>query len=185
MNKLEIEKLILRVNGIESNLKSINPVMEKISIDMKSQTKLNFRKQQTPEGAGWKKSNSGQTLRKTSALMHSIASGYGENFAMVGTNKIYARIHQEGGIIKPKNGRYLTIPLSAGARGKSAKEFDGLFSLRLDTGLYLVKNKGKNEIEFMYQLVKSVTIPKRPYMGVNKKMLDRYKKWLGEFTLGG
>ena len=37
---------------------------------MKSQTKLNFRKQQTPEGKSWKKNErGGQSLRKTLALI--------------------------------------------------------------------------------------------------------------------
>lgn len=185
MSKLKIDDFVVKINKMEKNLKDLSPVMKKISIDMKSQTKLNFRKQQTPQGKSWKKSErGGQTLRKTSALMHSIANGYGGNFAVVGTNKLYARIHQNGGVIKPKRGKYLTIPIAPGAKKRSAREFDDLFTLRIDSDLYLVRNKGKDDIEFMYKLVKSVVIPKRSYIGINRKMIERYEKWLQEYTIG-
>lgn len=76
-----------------------------------------------------------------------------------------ARVHEYGVEIKPKNGRYLTIPLNKRAREHSPRDFDDLFTLKADTGeLYLVRNKGKDELEFMYWLAKSVKIPERSYI---------------------
>ncbi|MFT9493415.1 hypothetical protein [Anaerosolibacter sp.] len=76
-----------------------------------------------------------------------------------------ARVHEFGMTITPKNKRYLTIPLNKLAKEKSPKDFNDLFSFKADSGeLYLVREKGKDKLEFMYWLAKSVTIPERSYM---------------------
>ena len=49
--------------------------------------------------------------RKTGDLARSIAVAYedGGMTARIGTNKIYGRIQEYGGVILPKNGKYLTF----------------------------------------------------------------------------
>ena len=144
MNKLKIDDLVIKINNMENNLKDLSPVMKKISIDMKSKTNLNFRKQSDPMGNKWLKSKkkTGMTLSDTGDLKQGISSYYGDDFAMIGTNKIYARIHQYGGIIKSRGGKA---------------------TLRTKTG---------------------IVIPQRKFIGMNKKMKERYGKWLQEYTIG-
>lgn len=73
----------------------------------------------------------------------------------------YAAIHEFGGVIKPKNAKYLTIPQDPFFVGKRAREFD-LSVVRAKSGnLYLVQ---KNTGVFAYLLKKSVTMPARPYL---------------------
>lgn len=76
-----------------------------------------------------------------------------------------AGIHEYGVVIKPKKSQYLTVPVNPKAKGRKASEFNDLFSIKTDDGeLFLVRNKGKDGIEFMYWLTKSVNIPKRPFL---------------------
>lgn len=79
----------------------------------------------------------------------------------VGTNLVYARIHDQGGVIKPVKAKYLTIPLG---NMKRAKKGAGLFFIKSKKGnKLLVRKKGKG-IEPMFLLKDQVTIPKRPYL---------------------
>ena len=105
-----------------------------------------------------------------------------------------ANVHEYGTTIKPKRAKRLAIPLNKRAREKSPRQFNDLFPLTTSNGaLYLVRNKGQNQLEFMYWLAKEVHIPERSFIrggfdeGVNRfsnrsKMLLR-KVILGAITL--
>ncbi|SFP18619.1 hypothetical protein [Salibacterium halotolerans] len=76
-----------------------------------------------------------------------------------------ARVHEFGMDIKPKQSQYLTIPAHPKAHGKSAGEFKDLFFIETDDGSKLLaREKGKDEIEVYFVLVKSVSIPERSYV---------------------
>ncbi|RJQ25449.1 MAG: hypothetical protein C4589_11300 [Peptococcaceae bacterium] len=53
-------------------------------------------------------------LQVSGDLRKSIMIDVGKNEVRIGTSEIYARIHQFGGIIKPKRGRFLWIPVRFG-----------------------------------------------------------------------
>jgi len=59
--------------------------------------------------------NAGQPLRDTGALQRSISSSATADHVAVGTNLKYARIHQFGGVIRPKNKKMLAFPGPTGA----------------------------------------------------------------------
>lgn len=74
-----------------------------------------------------------------------------------------ATVHEFGAVIRPKK-QYLTIPLKKKYRGKNPRDFD-LFFLRTKEGnAFLVRNKGKDELEFAYMLTKEVNIPERSFL---------------------
>ncbi len=76
-----------------------------------------------------------------------------------------ATVHEFGKVIVPKTSKYLTIPVNKKSYGKSAKSFKDLYVLKTDSGeLYLVRNKGKDSIEFLYWLAKKVEIPERSFI---------------------
>jgi len=96
-----------------------------------------------------------------------------------GTGEVkYARIHEEGGVIVPKNGRYLAIPLPAArtaagvSRFASPRDVPGLTfvqSLRgqpmlVATTRTKTGRAGKAYGVPMFLLRTSVTIPQRPYL---------------------
>ncbi len=71
-----------------------------------------FENERSPGGEGWDKSDraeeeGGQTLSDTGRLKSSVSVSAGADSVEVGTNAIYAAIHQFGGDIKPKKGRAL------------------------------------------------------------------------------
>ena len=76
-----------------------------------------------------------------------------------------ANVHEYGVTIKPKKAKRLAVPLNKKARERSPRSFNDLWPLKAaDGALYLVRDKGSNEIEFMYWLATSVTIPERAFI---------------------
>jgi len=90
-----------------------------------------------------------------------------EGSIMVGKSAWYLKVHQHykfNGYIRPKNAMYLTIPIARSAVGRRARDFDGLFVIKIPgRDPLLVRKKGKKGIELMYALKKQVYVPKRLY----------------------
>jgi len=79
-------------------------------------TQLRFRNTEDPEGNKWKKSAraslaGGKTLTDSAQLKKSIHAKFSARSASIGTNKLYAAIHQFGGVIKPKKSAWLTFEI--------------------------------------------------------------------------
>lgn len=93
-------------------LSDTKPLMADIGEVLVSGTVKRFREEKDPQGKTWEKSarakeESGQTLSDTGRLRSSIDYAATSNKVMVGSNVVYARIHQLGGEIKPKKGKKL------------------------------------------------------------------------------
>lgn len=73
-----------------------------------------------------------------------------------------ARVHEYGMTIKPKKAKALTIPVSPKAKGKRARDFPNLF--RPKGTRVLAIPKGKDDIEVLFVLVPSITIPERSFL---------------------
>lgn len=84
--------------------------------------------------------------------------------AVVGTDVEYAAIHEYGGVITPKNAKYLAIPLTEAARAHAGgpRSYPGQLTPRFNKGSAgsLVDEQGVAQ----FALVRSVTIPARPYL---------------------
>jgi len=89
-----------------------------------------------------------------------------------------ANVNEFGCSIKPRRAKRLTIPLNKRARENSPRSFNDLFTLRAASGeLYLVRKKGKDQLEFMYWLAKEVHIPERAFIrGGFDSNKDRFGK---------
>ncbi len=116
------------------------PVMRDLATYGEASTRERFHTQIGPDGQPWKKSlramlTGGKTLTESGHLGDSIASDAGRDWAAWGSNMIYARIQQLGGVIKPKvAGGKLRFRLAGGG----------------------------------FRTVSQVTLPARPYLGVNQ-----------------
>lgn len=94
--------------------KALRPdqLMDRVAQYGASSTVRRIRSGLPPENAPltqrYKKS--GQTLRDTGELMDSITAKHGTDYAAWGSNQPYARIQQEGGVIKPSQAQKLAIP---------------------------------------------------------------------------
>lgn len=75
-----------------------------------------------------------------------------------------AAVHEFGATIHPRNAKNLAIPLSPRARGRSPRDFDDLWTYDNGEDRFLVRDKGKTGLEFLYLLLPSVTIPERSFI---------------------
>ena len=116
--KIEDREVREMLAKVQARLKDLTPVMKIIGQTIRTSVIKNFEKGGRP--MPWKPSarasiKGDKTLIDTTRLMRSITSkGYSDR-AEVGTNVIYAAIHQLGGrtkphIIKPRNAKALKIP---------------------------------------------------------------------------
>ena len=118
-----------------------------------------------------------------------------------------ANVNEFGVTIRPKTAKRLAVPLNKRAREHSPRAFSDLFPLKTNNGLYLVRNKGSNQLEFMYWLATEVTIPERAFIrggfDANAKQIsqkatqmlkkvilghldvDNYFNFMGEFIVSG
>lgn len=87
------------LKALESSAADMTPAMRKIAGTLHAETDINFDETGRPE---WVVSQAaddrdGQTLRKTGRLQGSISTEYDASHATIGTNTVYAAIHQFGG----------------------------------------------------------------------------------------
>lgn len=106
----------IRLEGDWSKLKnnlhrlgkmSFTSLHKEIGEQLLSSTQERFKTQRGPDGRKWKPSirvrtEGGQTLSDTRRLRNSLTTTARPDRVVVGTNDIRARLHQEGGEIKPK-----------------------------------------------------------------------------------
>lgn len=112
--------------------------------------------------------------RRTGHLINSIVYECEEFVARIGSNLKYARIHELGGVITPKSARALAIPIHPDAKAASGpKAFGGQLGMITRPGksplLIRARDVGRdrnnrNVFDLMYVLLRSVTIPARPYL---------------------
>lgn len=110
----------------------------------------------------------GVTLVERGLLQRSIKSEPKGNRVVIsagGANVPYARIHHEGGIIRPKRAQYLTIPLTPKAKQFTARDYPGETFIR--KGVIFAKDG--DDITPIYALKKEVRMPARPYMMLDGK----------------
>ena len=104
-----LDKAVLKAG---QHLANTEALMDSIGEALVSGTIKRFAAGKSPDGKDWQPSGralaeGGQTLDKTGALKLSIDKQVFPDLVVVGTNKEYARIHQFGGTIKPKKGKFL------------------------------------------------------------------------------
>lgn len=104
---------VVGIEAVQAALKTIaqhtndtQPIMRGIANILQQRTQQSFETKTSPFGQAWKPSE--HSLRQNGVLSR-IASKASAYHAEIYTTPIYAAIHQFGGTIKPKNGKYLTF----------------------------------------------------------------------------
>lgn len=97
------------------------PLMKTISEDMLAAVHENFAREGRPRWVPI--TRAGEILRDSGRLYTSIDADYDNDEAVVGTNVVYARIHNEGGITRPHVIR---------AKNKRALYFNGRFAKQVN-----------------------------------------------------
>lgn len=100
---------------IDKTLKFENTktLMERTGRVTHTETIMNFRRSVAPDGTAWAaiKHRKGKPLVDTGRLRNSIIVESSDTEAVIGTNLIYAPVHQFGATIKPKNGKFLRFKI--------------------------------------------------------------------------
>ena len=94
------------LNRIAGGLRNPRPLMRAIAGALETETEKNFANQGRPRWLGLsprtlKRRGGGRPmiLQDTGRLASSISTDYGRDYARIGTNVVYAAIHQFGGVI--------------------------------------------------------------------------------------
>lgn len=161
--------------------KHIQDVMPKAAAYLRSSADKKIRDGVPPANAALTKAvkQGGQTLRDTGALAASIAPHHGKDWASAGTKLRYARINQEGGVIRSR-GKGLWIP--AGSRTRTLMRRYGAASagrlisaMRADgyalwrRGSAFLARKGRGSAFVLFIIKNAVRIPARPFLYIAPK----------------
>ncbi len=127
MNLIEVkinnaDEVIAAIEKADTGISNRTPLMRTIAGTMYSAVMQNFDASGRPAWLGLKY-RVGKPLEDTGQLRGSISQHYDNESAVVGTNCIYAAIHNFGGTIKPKKAKNLFIPLIGGG-GRKVKSVD-------------------------------------------------------------
>ena len=130
--KIEDQAVMSALGRLAQAGRDMSPVMRKIETEMFVQTEANFAAEGRPKWLGLKnpseRRKGGQILQDTGQLAASISSSSDATSATVGSNKVYAAIHQLGG--KAGRGHKATIParpfLPVDAQGNLQPEAEDL-----------------------------------------------------------
>lgn len=109
----DLRRLGLRGRDI-ARLGDTAPLMREIAASMEAWTQHRFETERAPDGTPWKRSRraieeGGQTLTKSARLRQSLSHRSSAKTAETGTNVVYAGVHQEGAVIRPKNAKALVF----------------------------------------------------------------------------
>lgn len=105
---------------LQRALADATPIMGAIGLGLVRNTQDRFESQTDPTGAPWKALNplyaahekhGAGILRESGQLFKSITYRATRDSVEVGTNKIYARVHQEGAFIVPRRAKALRFML--------------------------------------------------------------------------
>lgn len=112
-------ELLLALAQLARVGRSPAPALGVVGNDLVVSTQERIRAERSPEGGGWPALNPGYAatkrasgmLQASGALIRSLTSQVEGSTLRVGTNRIYAAIHQFGGTITAKEGKRLAFRL--------------------------------------------------------------------------
>jgi phage virion morphogenesis protein len=140
------------LKGCVDRISNPHPLMELIGETLVSSTKERMGRGVSPDGSLMKPvRRGGVPLIDTGFLRKSITYNAGLADVTIGSNLVYARMHQFGGTVEPKNKKALA---------------------------FRVNNKKGSVV------VKKVTIPARPFLGISKDDREEIKEMVRLYFSG-
>ena len=157
---VEDESLRSALRRLTARVDDLKPVMDEIGSSLVASTIDRFERETDPDGKPWKPSRraqreGGQTLTDKGRLRASITHRADRDGVDVGTNVVYAAIHQFGGTVK-RQARRQTLAFNKKGGG---------FASRKSTRR---RRAGFVAIAFAEIGAHEVDMPARPFLGVNE-----------------
>lgn len=121
------DKIARMLGQLHRRMGDLSPLMERIGSVLEESVLHRFETTTGPDGARWSPSirareKGGKTLTDSGRLKLSINYRASSSSVAVGTNVIYAAIHQFGGTIRPKSAKRLTFRLPGGLGVRSVAQ---------------------------------------------------------------
>jgi phage virion morphogenesis protein len=138
------------------------PLMREIAAAMGDAVEENFKNEGRPAWMGWspayaRKRAGGKILQRSGRLASSIVQSSDNDGATVGTNVVYARIHQEGGTIKRK-ARNQDLHFRQSKSGQVGNRF--------------VKKSQANFVQTVAVGAYNIKMPARPFLHLTEQDID-------------
>lgn len=190
--ELSLAQVGVELDSGAAALRDTSGLMRVFGVTVAADTKVNFDSGAGPDGAAWPPlahpradGRGGLPLRRQGLLMASVVArgaGHVEQLGpttlVYGTNRPGARLQQEGGTVTPKGHPFLAIPATREAeRAGSPRRFPRPLTVRLGHrgGVFLaLRGRGRSAVlEVVYFLVRSVTVPARPYLGAGERLIGK------------
>ncbi|MFV8875346.1 phage virion morphogenesis protein [Serratia fonticola] len=138
------------------------PLMREMAAAMGDAVEENFKNEGRPAWMGWspayaKKRAGGKILQRSGRLASSVVQSSDNDGATVGTNVVYARIHQEGGTIKRK-ARKQDLHFRQDKSGEIGNRF--------------VKKSKSNFVQTVAVGAYSIKMPARPFLHITEQDIN-------------
>ncbi|SMH62534.1 phage virion morphogenesis protein [Azospirillum agricola] len=161
----ELRRLL---GGLETAGRDLTDLMETLAAQVEFDTARRFETQTDPDGNPWPPSvralaENGETLTDTARLRQSIASHVSPTAFEVGTNVVYAAIHQFGGAIHMPERQQTMYWHHRGDTSKASWRASRTFA-----DWSFAKKSKANYSETHTVKAHDVTMPARPYLGVSE-----------------
>lgn len=188
--RIDDAQLRRMLGGLDAAGRNLSGLMEQLAAQVEFDTQRRFETQTDPDGNPWPPSlralaENGETLTDTARLRQSITSRSGPTDFEVGTNVVYAAIHQFGGTIHQQERQQTLHWHHAGDTTKASWRGSRTFA-----DWSFAKKSKANYSEIHTVKAHDVTMPARPYLGVSESGMAELgviaRDWLaGAAGIGG
>lgn len=157
--------------------------------------RANFRAGGRPKKWPNKRDGSRSTLQRSGRLQASIRGRTLKDGVQIGSRAKHARLHQDGGEVRARRRRYLSIPLPDTPKTMAAAGAGALFRRYPDRAFTLFKNgkgtvllappDGEGAPKAMFILRRKVTVKPRPFLLAQPEDLREWEQILLRHATGG
>jgi phage virion morphogenesis protein len=163
--KVEAQNVMSMLDRLVHTGQDMSPVMRSISQELERQTVKNFAAEGRPKWLGIKPRKGregGSILQDSGQLAASITPSHDATSATIGSNKVYAAIHQLGGEInKPAQSRLVRHRTDAKGNLLRTEHFKG-------KGLIFAKDSHKRAVSRWFeQGAHTIHMPARPFLPID------------------
>lgn len=163
--KVEAQNVMSMLDRLVHTGQDMSPVMRSISQELHRQTEKNFAAEGRPKWLGIKPRKGregGSILQDSGQLAASITPSHDATSATIGSNKVYAAIHQLGGEInKPAQSRLVRHRTDAKGNLLRTEHFKG-------KGLIFAKDSHKRAVSRWFeQGAHTIHMPARPFLPID------------------
>jgi len=180
--------------------------IDRCRVAIVASVKENFAGNHSPDGQPWKgllfprvrSKGKDMPLRDRGILMASVTSTAGEKHVEeitrttleMGTALDYAAVHQDGGTIYPKKGKFLAVPRTIEAyRAGSPRRFPRPLSFAVGKKggvMFEIKQTGRGKSKKAqrinhYMLLLKAVIPQREFLGFSQQLQDRIEEIIADW----